>query len=432
MSEDTDLTPSPASEPASASNGRQEETPPAPATPAEQPAPRRGGGCGRGCALVAVAIVGAIIGALVASAFVPWIAFDIPPWRLFDRDFIARSLGDTQRLSPTVRTIISGETTGEPAVVVAAKVSPSVVFISTREVRQDFFGSQTVEGEGSGVIYRSDGYIITNNHVVSKAQTIHVKIGDETAIPGKVVGTDPESDLAIVKVEKTGLPAAELGDSAKLTVGELAVVVGSPFGLEKTVTTGVISALHRNAVAQNEMGQVVTYANLIQTDAAVNPGNSGGALANGQGEVVGINTLIRSPSGASAGVGFAIPVNYVKSVAKQLMAGKKITHAYIGVVPAPVTPGSPHAAPGVTQGAYVSRVLADGPAEKAGIKEGDVIINVGGTKIATRDDLFAVVRQHQAGDKVKVTVLRGKQRLTVTVTLAARPGEVRAEAGPSQ
>lgn len=391
----------------------------------------RRGGCGRGCLLVAVAILGSIFGALIASSFVPW-TLGIPPWKLLDRAFVRNTLdNDASGVPPAIRTVISGETSEAPIVAVAAKVSPSVVYISTRQVRQDMLGQQTVEGEGSGVIYRSDGYIITNNHVVSGAQEIYVTIGDQEPMQGNVVGRDPEFDLAIVKVGKKGLSAAELGDSSKLTVGEVAVAVGAPFGLEKTVTSGVVSALHRNTVAQNEMGQTVTYANLIQTDAAINPGNSGGALADARGRVIGINTLIRSPSGVSAGIGFAIPISFVEKVAKQLMAKKKIGHAFIGVKLAQDSPQRPNGGGSGAEGAGVEEVVEGGPAAKAGIRKGDVIVRVGDSKIESSEDLLAVVRSHQPGDEVRVVYVRGKSESSVTVKLASLPAE-QPRAGPQR
>lgn len=391
-----------------------------PPTPPPAPEPAKGGrrGCGPGCALVTGAIVGAIVGSLIASSLVPW-ALGIPPWKLLDRNFISQTLRASGGAPAAIRTIVSGDTSAAPVVAVAARVSPSVVYIKTTQTQSDFFGQQTVQGEGSGVIYRSDGYIVTNNHVVAGAQKVYVAIDGKAPIAGTVKGTDPESDLAIVKVDQTGLPAAELGDSSNLVVGEVAVAVGAPFGLEKTVTEGVISALHRNTVAQNEMGQPVTYANLIQTDAAINPGNSGGALSNAQGQVIGINTLIRSTSGSSAGIGFAIPSNFVKSVVKQLVSGKEVGHAYIGIVPAAVSTG------GGAQGAQVSRVLPDGPAAKAGMAQGDVIVKVGDAAIKTPEDLFATVRSHQPGDKVKVSWTRKGRLQTATVTLIERPTTAR-------
>ncbi len=399
----------------------REEPPSPPKAPAGTgQAGRRGPGCGWGCGVVAAAVIGAIVGSLIAASLVPW-ALGIPPWRLFDRQFIQRVLSADQGAGGSV-VIRSGETTEQPVVAVAAKVSPSVVFISTQQTQPDLFGqAQVVEGEGSGVIYRSDGYIVTNNHVVSGAERIFVTIGNRSPIPGRVVGRDTGSDIAIVKVEKAGLPAASFGDSNELQVGEVAVAIGAPFGLERTVTSGVISALHRNAVAQNEVGQTVSYANLIQTDAAINPGNSGGALADENGNVIGINTLIRSTSGSSAGIGFAIPIDFVKKIAGQLIAGKTIGHAYIGIYPAPVTPTGPHAVQGATEGALVARIVPGGPADRAGIKQGDVVIKIGDTTVKTVDDLFAAVAGHQPGEKVAVTIVRAGQEQQLTVTLGKRP-----------
>jgi len=379
--------------------------------------PRQRRSCGWGCAIIAAAVIGAMLGSLIAASLVPW-AFGIPPWRLLDREFIERTLEGRDGGGVVLR---PSTVSTDAVVAVAAKVSPSVVFISTRQVEQDMFGeSQVLEGQGSGVIYRQDGYIVTNNHVVAGADRIFVTIGSAQPIQGRVVGRDVQSDLAVVKVDRTGLTVADFGDSDELQVGELAVAVGAPFGLERTVTQGVISALNRNTTAPLD-GQIVAYANLIQTDAAINPGNSGGALANAAGEVVGINTLIRSQTGVSAGVGFAIPTNTVLRVARQLAAGREVRHAYIGIFPASVTPGGPGETEGVTQGAVVARIVPDGPADKAGIRQGDVIIRIDGNQIETVDDLFAIVRDHEPGDKVNIVYVRDGRRNETTVTLAERP-----------
>jgi putative serine protease PepD len=239
-----------------------------------------------------------------------------------------------------------------------------------------------------------------------------------------VVGTDPTSDLAVIRIAKTGLPAATLGSSANLQVGETVIAVGSPFGLDKTVTSGIVSALHRTNLTQGQSG-VTSYTNLIQTDAPINPGNSGGALADLSGAVVGINTLIYSPTGQlgtsqSAGIGFAIPIDFAKNIADQLVAGKKITHPYLGVSTATVDEAiAQYYGLPVSSGALVQQVSAGSPADAAGLAPGDIIVRIDDKAIATSEDVFAAVRAAAIGQKIQVEVARESRRLTMQVTLAS-------------
>ena len=307
----------------------------------------------------------------------------------------------------------------QPLEAVAAKVVPSVVNIAVES--RDVFG--TSSAVGSGVIIRADGYILTNNHVVEGATKIVVRLGtiDMTAT---VVGTDPTSDLAVIKIAKTGLPAATLGSSADLQVGEEVIAVGSPFGLDKTVTSGIVSALHRANLTQGQSG-LTSYTNLIQTDASINPGNSGGALADLSGAVVGINTLILSPSGQlgqsqSAGIGFAIPIDFAKGIADQLVAGKKITHPYLGVSTASVDQAiAQYYDLPVSSGALIQQVSTGSPAEAAGLKVGDIIVRMGGTAIGSSEDVFTAVRAAAIGQKISVEVARGSRTMTMDVTLGS-------------
>lgn len=310
----------------------------------------------------------------------------------------------------------------QPIEAVSAKVLPSVVNIAVEQT--DAFGSSS--GVGSGVIIRSDGYILTNNHVVEGASKIVVSLGT-TDLIARVVGTDPASDLAVIKIDRTGLPAATLGSSASLQVGETVIAVGSPFGLDKTVTAGIVSALHRTNLTQVQSG-VSSYTNLIQTDAPINPGNSGGALADLSGSVVGINTLILSPTGQlgtsqSAGIGFAIPIDFARAIADQLIAGKRIQHPYLGVSAATVTPeiAQFYSLP-VESGALVQQVAAGSPAEAAGIKVGDIIVRIGQATVATSEEVFAAVRASSIGTTVQVEVAREGGHLTVQATLASDAG----------
>ncbi|HEY4686870.1 MAG TPA: trypsin-like peptidase domain-containing protein, partial [Candidatus Subteraquimicrobiales bacterium] len=235
------------------------------------------------------------------------------------------------------------------------------------------------------------------------------------------VGRDPETDLAVVKINKKDLPAAELGSSSDLRVGELVVAIGSPFGFEHTVTVGVVSALNRNVTIPGE-DQVQTYTDLIQTDAAINPGNSGGALTNASGQVIGVPSLIFSASGGSQGVGFAIPINLAKDVAEQLIKTGEAVHPYIGIVGTTVDKDvAKQFNLSVEEGAMINRIASNTPADKAGMKAGDVVTTFDGKPIKTMDDLIAAIRAKKVDDKVKLTFVRGKDKKEVELTLAEKP-----------
>jgi len=287
------------------------------------------------------------------------------------------------------------------------QVLPSVAFIRTQF------------GEGSGVVYRPDGYIITNSHVVGRAKTVTVLLGDGREVEGKVIADneDPLADVAVVKVDVKDLPAAKFGDSFDVRPGQIAIAIGAPFGLPESVSFGHISANGRTA-------QVViggkAYLNMIQTDAAINPGNSGGPLLNYRGEVVGINTIINTTTGSNAGVGFAIPSNTVRLVADQLIATGKVVRGYIGVTPENMKPFEMKQL-GIRQGAIVRSVDEKGPAAKAGIKVGDVITEIAGQKIRGEQDLRDAMLLHKPGETVQVKFLRNGQSSAVSVQLAERP-----------
>ena len=269
-------------------------------------------------------------------------------------------------------------------------------------------GGGQAQAQGSGRVYDSDGHIVTNDHVVNGSTSIKVRFWDGKTYSATVVGTDKSTDLAVIKVDA---PASELyplavGDSTQLQVGDGVVAIGSPFGLEETVTSGIVSALHRAIQGVTNF----TINDSIQTDAAINHGNSGGPLLNTQGQVVGVNAQIKSDSGGNEGVGFSIPSDTVKSVASQLIATGKAVHAYLGV--------------GIDSNASNARLASvkdGGAAKQAGLKTGDVITAVAGTSIATGDDLSRAIDAHKPGDKVSVTFKRGGSEHTVTVTLATRP-----------
>jgi putative serine protease PepD len=280
-------------------------------------------------------------------------------------------------------------------------------------------------GLGSGIMLTADGYILTNNHVVDGADQLIVKMGATGKI-GKVVGTDPSSDLAVIKIDGTGYTPISVGSSKSLTVGQWVMAIGTPFGLDRTSTTGIVSALQRSDVQQDPNTGVVTYyVSLIQTDASINPGNSGGALVDEAGSLVGVTSLIESPSGAlgysqSAGIGFAIPSDYALLIANQLMKSGKAVHALMGISVQTVDQDAAiQGNQAVQSGVTVGSVSVGSPGDKAGIKAGDTITKIGDLPVLDDGDFFAGVRSHNVGDVVTVVVVRGTQTMTLNVTLGS-------------
>lgn len=312
------------------------------------------------------------------------------------------------------------EARNTPVVRAAKIVGPAVVGITNKAIARDWFNMPVeTEGVGSGVIFRQDGYIVTNDHVIRGAKELIVSLADGRSLPGKVVGTDQMTDIAVVKVAADSLPAAEFGDSDKIVVGEPAIAIGNPMGLEfqGTVTAGVVSALNRTL----DIGE--RRLKLLQTDAAISPGNSGGALVNADGKVIGINSAKIKASGVE-GIAFAIPINTVKDVVKQLMDNGYVIRPYLGVG---VYDKQLAARQGyvlnVDQGVYVQQLTLGGPADKAGIKRGDIILAVGGQEINTAVELRAAVAEHRVGETVDVVIVRNGQKSTVKVTLEEMPKE---------
>jgi putative serine protease PepD len=271
-----------------------------------------------------------------------------------------------------------------------------------------FGGSRSQSAEGSGFVYDTSGHVITNQHVVAGATSMRVTFWNDQTYTAHVVGTDPSTDLAVLKVDAPSsvLYPLTLGDSSKVQVGDNVVAIGAPFGLAETVTAGIVSALHRQMTSPNQF----SIDDSIQTDAAINHGNSGGPLLDAQAHVIGVNAQIESDSGGSDGVGFAIPSNTIKSIATQLISSGKAQHAYLGVELG-----------GNTTAARVVSVRTGTPAAKAGLKAGDVITSLGGTKISNADELRAAISARKPGDKVSVTFRRNGQSHTVSLTLASRP-----------
>jgi S1-C subfamily serine protease len=328
---------------------------------------------------------------------------------------------------------------GEQIIInVYKKAAPSVVNIKTQVLQWDFFfGVYPEEGAGSGFVYDKEGHIVTNYHVVEGAQSIEVSFGEDLSVPAEVVGTDPLNDLAVLKVDvpPDKLVPVELGDSSTLQVGQWAIAIGNPFGrFERTLTVGVVSALNRTL--ELESGRIIR--NLIQTDAAINPGNSGGPLLDSKGRVIGVNTAIVSPSRASAGVGFAIPVNVLKRVVPELIAYGRYRHPWLGVVGYTITPTLARRLNlPVEQGVLVAQVYRGSPAHKAGIRGakeqvvigsriilvgGDIITAIDNTPIKGMDFLNAYLEDNtQVGQTVELSILRDGKPLKVKVVLEEEP-----------
>ena len=333
--------------------------------------------------------------------------------------------------------------------------TPSIVYIRTEQVikveqsplfmdpsLRHFFGDlfpqipreQRQHALGTGVIFDPSGYIVTNNHVIEKANSIQVMLSDKRVFKAKVIGTDPDIDVAVVKIDNRGLPTIPLGDSNNLHVGDTVMAFGNPFGLNFTVTRGTVSALGRSE------GNIEQVQDFIQTDAAINPGNSGGALVDVKGEMVGINTAILSPGaqggeGAAGfiGIGFAIPINMAKRAMESLVKTGKVTRGYLGATIGPVTPelAQEFKAPD-TSGALVQDVSPGSPAAKAGLKPGDIIRKFNGRPVNDSAELLAMVASTNPGTPVTLEVLRNGQTQTVNVTLEQRPSNLAYTGGPSR
>ena len=324
----------------------------------------------------------------------------------------------------TVSNTVSLTDYSNTAIAVANKVLPSIVGITVEyKVNTLFGGTSTSQGSGSGIIVSSDGYILTNNHVVNstssssyyqitEATSVKVKLyNDDTVYDATVVGSDLQTDLAVLKIEKTDLTAAELGDSDSVQVGEFAMAIGNPLGLESTITCGIVSAKNRQ-VDDSETG--VTF-NLIQTDAAINSGNSGGALVNADGRVIGINTLKLSGTGVE-GIGFAIPINSTIDVYEELKTNGKISRPYIGIGGIDITEALAKQN-NLPIGVYVKTIDNFSSAEKAGLKIGDVIISADGIEIKTMDELNEIKNKHKVGDKMTLKINRDGKEKEITLTL---------------
>src|SRR6202790_3652080 len=315
------------------------------------------------------------------------------------------------------------------------QVSPAVANILTKATEYDFFMDPVpVEGAGSGFVIDEKGYILTNFHVVQEAQSIEVVLGDQSRYPAKFIGADQRNDVALVKIDPKGkrLVALQLGDSAALQVGQKVLAIGNPFGFQSTLTTGVVSAIGRTV----QTSQTTFIDEAIQTDAAINRGNSGGPLINSHGEVIGINSAIYTPSGTTAGIGFAIPINSAKRIAHDLMTEGRVHLAYLGVQTLPVAGYLAEALDlPVQEGLLVETAAKGGPAAAAGVRGGDrvaqagmqriaiggdIIVAVDGQKVANTMDLNIILNRKRPGDTVTLTVYRGGKKLDISVKLGER------------
>ena len=331
---------------------------------------------------------------------------------------------------------------------VVRKVGPSVVNIYTNKTTRidqgmapflddpflrQFFGmpfeqvprERKEQALGSGVIVSRDGYILTNNHVVDGADEIKVALNDDrTTFDAKLVGTDPQTDIAVIKVDAKDLPAITLTDSDKTEVGDVVLAVGNPFGVGQTVTMGIISAKGRAGIG------IVDYEDFIQTDASINPGNSGGALVDAAGRLIGINQSILSRSGGNQGVGFSVPINLARHVMERLITDGKVTRGYLGIIIQPVTSElAKEFQLADNNGALVGEVTRDSPADRAGIREGDVITEFNGRKVESSRQLRLMVAQSTPGSQAKVKVLRDGKEMEITAELGTAAGQGLAKAG---
>nr|WP_259735588.1 trypsin-like peptidase domain-containing protein [Synechococcus sp. CS-1329] len=364
----------------------------------------------------------------------------------------ARALALSPELSATATAAAAAASSSPPAAApvhnfvaeAARRASPSVVRIDTeREVPRQAFdpalldpllrdlfgdpaGSSRERGQGSGVVIDASGLVLTNAHVVERVDLVEVTLADGRQLDGTVVGADPVTDLAVVRIEAPkDLKAAPMGNSEALEVGDWAIALGSPYGLERTVTLGIVSSLHRNI---NSLGFADKRLDLIQTDAAINPGNSGGPLINAAGEVIGINTLVRS--GPGAGLGFAIPINLARGVADQLRTGADVVHPYLGLQLVPLTARrardnnrDPEAVLQLPErdGALVQRVLQGSPAESAGLRRGDLVVSAADQPVTNPSALLQRVEASRVGEDLPLKVVRGNRELQLSIRPAALP-----------
>ena len=318
---------------------------------------------------------------------------------------------------------------------VAETITPSVVTISTEtkpkkggpkgtEQLRDFLGEDFFDkmvpspqrGLGTGVIVDDQGHILTNNHVIGDADEVTVRLGTEKSVKAKVVGVDPRTDLAVIKIDLPNIPAIVFGKPESARVGDVVLAIGNPYGVGQTVTLGIVSALGRSQLG------ISTFENFIQTDAAINPGNSGGALVDANGHLLGINTAIYSRTGASAGIGFAIPANMARQVMDQIISSGAVTRGFIGIEPQEITADLAESFKlPRNQGVLVAGVIRNGPADRAGVKPGDVLVEVEGTPVRDPSQMLNLIAQLTPGSNGRLKVMRKGEAVDMTVTVGKRP-----------
>ncbi|WP_230971693.1 Do family serine endopeptidase [Nitrogeniibacter aestuarii] len=354
-----------------------------------------------------------------------------PEWLPGEHPTVIQVQGDSQ----TPPAVASTNSTASYAQA-AERALPAVVHIFTSKematqrnpflddpIFRHFFGDrlgkpqQRTSGLGSGVIATPDGYILTNNHVIEAADEIEVALNDGRKFPARLVGRDPETDLAVLQIQvDTPLPAITFASESSLHVGDVVLAIGNPFGVGQTVTMGIVSALQRNHLG------ISTFENFIQTDAAINPGNSGGALVNGEGALIGINAAIYSRSGGSLGIGFAIPVGFAKDVMEQIIRSGRVTRGWIGVEIQDLTPELANSfGLASTNGALIAGVMRGGPAEAAGIRPGDVLTNIGKQPIEDPQRMLESIAALAPGEHARFTLVRGGKRYQADVQIGRRP-----------
>lgn len=313
----------------------------------------------------------------------------------------------------------SGSAVARPPAAQAASLLAGGIPQIVKRVQPEVVTVLTPGGVGSGVIYRADGVILTNEHVVGSHQSVEIAFADGRRQQGKVIATDPDTDLALVRVDRHGLPAASFA-TTQPPVGALAVVLGSPLGFQKSVTAGIVSALHRSIPGSAQQSRALI--DLMQTDAPISPGNSGGAVVDGQGRVIGISEAYIPPEQGAVAIGFAIPAATAVSVADQLLKTGHVQHAFIGIQPAQLTPElARELRLKETTGVLVYAVTPDGPADHAGIAPGDIIIGIAGKPVRTVEDLFVALRQHRPGDTVTVKLIHDGSQGQAQVRLSDKP-----------
>ncbi len=372
---------------------------------------------------------------IVGAALVVGTCFGVPTIRekLFTSSFnqasvFASTNSSSNSVADSTSKLVSLTNYSDTSVSVASKIQPSVVGIKVEYTVNSIFSRQgsTASAEGSGVIISEDGYILTNNHIVNTASTssfyqlseankVTVSLyGDDAEYDAKIIGTDEQTDLAVIKIDKTGLTPAVLGNSDEVMVGEFAMAAGNPLGMQNSITCGIISGINREVTDSDGKKYV-----LLQTDAAINSGNSGGALVNSKGEVIGINTLKLAGNGIE-GIGFAIPINKTKDIYEQLIQYSKVKRPYVGIYGIDLTEEQAKRY-NYPLGIYVRNVEDFSAGQKAGIKAGDVIVKADGKEIKTMDELNNIKNSHKIGEEMTITVSRDGRENTITVKLEEQP-----------